>query len=147
MPTRSLSSRRRPTVIVAVDDAFVASWLVFAVRGLGLRAVLVADPGAVFDAVARRAPAAIVLGEQVRGVPAEAVVAMTRSAGSRVPALVVGPFDGGTLRVATRALQPVAWLADPTDGVALAATLRDLLVAAREPVVSLSYAEAGVATS
>ncbi len=144
MPADPAVSRRRRTVIVATDDAFLCSWIVFAIRATGCRAVVVTEPAALFDAVARRAPAGLVLGESLRGVPAEALIAMVRTVGLSTPAIVLGPFDPDELRVASRALQPLELVTDPLDGVALNAALRQmLLVGAASPAVTvLPYAGA-----
>jgi hypothetical protein len=113
-------------VVLAIDDALLCAWAAHATLCAGIRATIVFERADLFD-LAAQGPAAAVVGDRFGGAPCEHTLAALRTAGSRVPAIVLATWKRPALVSRLRVLGPIELIANPFDGAALIAALRPWL--------------------
>jgi len=113
----------RPPIVVASSDEILCRWVSRIVSLCGGEPCAALDLPSAFCAVADD-PIALVITHRFDGLTAERFVAFVRTAGSRVPAIVLGDFvDRPTAGRGAR-LAPFLLLPDPLDAAALRDALR-----------------------
>jgi hypothetical protein len=113
-------------VVLAIDDALLCAWAAHATLTAGIRATIVFERADLFDLAAGE-PVAAVVGDRFDRAPCEHTLAALRTAGSRVPAIVLATWKRPALVSRLRALAPVELVANPFDGAALIRALRSWL--------------------